>query len=85
MTPEQFCYWMQGFTELSGGFPPTTEQWKSITEHLQTVFVKRTPPLEDAINNMKKKTYPPHVNPSDVKPFDMGRWPIDLKPGDIVC
>ena len=46
MTPEQFCYWMQGFVELSGGFPPTTEQWHSISEHLQTVFKKETPPVQ---------------------------------------
>ena len=42
MTPEQFCYWLQGFGEL-GGTPPTPEQWKSINEHLATVFKKVTP------------------------------------------
>ncbi|WP_110951360.1 hypothetical protein [Pseudomonas bohemica] len=45
MTPEQFAYWLQGFAELSGGERPTPEQWKSITEHLQAVFVKVTPSL----------------------------------------
>ena len=43
MTPEQFAYWLQGFAELGGGERPTPEQWKSITEHLQAVFVKVTP------------------------------------------
>lgn len=42
MTPEQFCYWLQGFGELSKE-PPTPEQWKSINEHLTTVFQKITP------------------------------------------
>ncbi len=42
MTPEQFCYWLQGFTEL-GSTPPSPEQWKSINAHLKTVFVKVTP------------------------------------------
>lgn len=43
MNPEQFCYWLQGFTELTPGIPPTPEQWKAIGEHLSTVFMKVTP------------------------------------------
>jgi hypothetical protein len=43
VTPEQFCYWLNGFCELSTE-PPTAEQWKAIKEHLQTVFHKVTPP-----------------------------------------
>jgi hypothetical protein len=46
MTPEQFCYWLQGFAELSGDNPPTPEQWKSIREHIATVFKKVTPPVD---------------------------------------
>ena len=45
MSPEQFAYWLQGFVELNKGAPPTPEQWKSITEHLGTVFTKVTPPV----------------------------------------
>jgi hypothetical protein len=48
MTPEQFAYWLQGYTELTAGQQPTPEQWQSITEHLKTVFVKVTPPVESA-------------------------------------
>lgn len=44
MTPEQFCYWMQGFSELNTA-PPTPEQWQSIREHLALVFNKVTPPV----------------------------------------
>jgi hypothetical protein len=43
MTPEQFAYWLQGFVELGKGAAPTAEQWKSIAEHLETVFKKVTP------------------------------------------
>lgn len=43
MTAEQFAYWLQGYVELNPGKVPDPEQWKSITEHLQTVFVKVTP------------------------------------------
>lgn len=47
MTPEQFCYWLQGFAELqaSGDFDlmaPDEDQWEMIVEHLQTVFDKVT-------------------------------------------
>lgn len=45
MTPEQFCYWLQGFCEMNGGKEPTTEQWNMINDHLRTVFFKVTPPL----------------------------------------
>jgi hypothetical protein len=43
MTPEQFCYWLQGFAELqaAGDFDlmaPDEEQWEMIVAHLQTVF-----------------------------------------------
>jgi hypothetical protein len=44
MTSEQFTYWLQGFIELYGEIP-SEAQWQSIKEHLQTVFVKVTPPV----------------------------------------
>jgi hypothetical protein len=42
MTPEQFTYWLQGFTEISQQ-APTEQQWKVIKDHLQLVFKKETP------------------------------------------
>ena len=42
MTPENFCYWLQGRIELLPGTLPTKEEWAMIAEHLQTVFVKTT-------------------------------------------
>jgi hypothetical protein len=42
MTPEQFTYWLQGYSEITQGVP-TKEQWKIIQDHLQTVFHKVTP------------------------------------------
>ena len=41
MTPEQFVYWLQGFSEVTGK-SPTPEEWKIIQEHLNLVFDKRT-------------------------------------------
>lgn len=55
MTPEQFAYWLQGFAEVSKT-PPTKEQWKEITNHLNIVFVKVTPPsLTDTIWTLKNR------------------------------
>lgn len=53
MTPEQFCYWLQGFAELSGDNPPTIEQWKSIREHAALVFNKVTPPVMPVVDTSK--------------------------------
>ena len=39
----QFCYWLQGFAEISGDVP-THAEWKTIKEHLATCFTKITPP-----------------------------------------
>ena len=52
MTEQQFAYWLNGFAELNEA-PPTAEQWKSIREHLATVFVKVTPPIV-GINPLKQ-------------------------------
>lgn len=51
MTPEQFCYWLQGFAEPRlGAGAPTTQQWAIITEHLNTVFNKVTPDHHPKVN-----------------------------------
>lgn len=43
MTAEQFAYWLQGFAELNNGALPNETQWRSINDHLKTVFNKVTP------------------------------------------
>lgn len=43
MTPEQFCYWLQGYSEVSGR-RPSAEEWQVIRDHLAEVFDKVTPP-----------------------------------------
>lgn len=42
MTPEQFCYWLQGYAEINGLTPSETE-WEIVKDHLKTVFTKITP------------------------------------------
>jgi hypothetical protein len=45
MNAQEFCYWLQGSSELNPEWVPSPEQWQSIKEHLQTVFVKVTPQI----------------------------------------
>lgn len=51
MSPIEFCYWLQGWVELENGKTPKPEQWKMILEHLDLVFKKVTPPLENTDAN----------------------------------
>jgi hypothetical protein len=51
MTPEQFCYWLQGRAEMQPNNPPSAEEWKMVREHLQLVFRKET---------SARQTYIPH-------------------------
>jgi len=62
MTPEQFCYWLQGRAELVPN-PPTEAEWKSIKEHLATVFTKVTPlgPGQDGFFDRNSIPYNPKM------------------------
>lgn len=48
LEPENFCYWLQGFCEISGSVP-TAEQWETIKEHLELVFTKAVPVQETIV------------------------------------
>jgi hypothetical protein len=43
ITPEQFCYWLQGVFEVAGPTSLNEDQVKIIREHLALVFDKQTP------------------------------------------
>ncbi len=45
MNEREFCYWLQGYSEISGE-TPSKEEWMVIKEHLSLVFTKITPPKE---------------------------------------
>jgi hypothetical protein len=47
MTPEQFCYWLQGFFEVghADGSAIGPQQAKAIRAHLEKVFTKTTPDI----------------------------------------
>lgn len=88
MTPEQFCYWLQGFVELNGG-PPTEYQWKSIVDHIKLVFDKRTPEFKPAYVPPERikatpSPMPPQYHPAIPYPPYIGD-PITTFMPKIVC
>lgn len=80
MTPENFCYFLQGFVELNGN-PPTPEQWQSIKEHLQLVMNKVTPPVRN-VNDI----YIDHMQRvSDKFNQEAPEWQKELLRSKITC
>ena len=88
MTPEQFVYWLQGYSEITDGQSPTPEQWLIIQDHLKAVFDKKTPdrgmpvipnPLKEEFNRQTVPYIPP-VQPY----FDQPKTPQE-PPYKIVC
>jgi len=80
MTPENFCYFLQGFVELNGN-TPTPEQWQSIKEHLSLVMNKVTPSILDVnqhyIDHMQKV--------SDKFNQEAPEWQKELLRSKITC
>lgn len=58
MTPENFCYWLQGFFEISKTTEMTALQVEEIKNHLSLVFKKETPDLNELIFGHESKSYP---------------------------
>ena len=56
MEETSFCYWLQGFFELSNSNKLTTKQVQQIKDHLDLVFTKVTPNR----NKEKKSAGLPH-------------------------
>ena len=47
MSPDSFCYWLNGFFEISGQKKLTQQQVQIIKDHLDLVFKKVTPKYDD--------------------------------------
>lgn len=58
MTPENFCYWLQGFFEIGKATEMTALQVEEIKNHLSLVFNKETPDLNELIFSHESKSYP---------------------------
>ena len=75
MTPEQFCYWLQGFAEITDASQISEKEWLVIVDHLNLVFEKKTPKRfsphqfteeqEKAWKELVKKVTSPYDYPSD--------------------
>lgn len=86
MTPEQFCYWLNGYFDLNQGGKRhsdlTIEQVKCIKDHLALVFqqivspaserVVKKPPAKDSGTQIRKRRY-------------CGDFPIPDFPGEKKC
>ena len=61
MTPENFCYWLQGYIELTSGEGDLTEQQvQMIKDHLKLVFKKETPIRGKDLSELPwNPSYPP--------------------------
>lgn len=60
MTPENFCYWLQGFFEISNSPILTEAQVKMIRQHLALVFNKVTPPNQQVVTLPTIWSVPPN-------------------------
>ncbi len=88
MTLEQFAYWLQGFVELGKGAAPTPEQWKSIREHLDTVFKKVTPPVGEppkAIESDLHRSLREFAERQRQTQNPLQDWLNHYPPGTIIC
>jgi len=77
MTPEQFCYWLNGYFEVSYINDLTSDQVQIIKDHLATVFNKVTPNRKQDNTWVPPNPYPqidPYINPL-VAPYDKYREP----------
>jgi len=71
MTPENFCYWLQGYYEMVGTYKLNEEQQKMVFEHHQLAFNKVTPTSikkeTPTVNNSFKIYTPPELEPQMTK------------------
>lgn len=80
MTPEQFVYWLQGFSEVANSKTVTEQQWKIIQDHLKLVFNKVTPayPKDTAVPIPPfSPAVPPYNPPYEINPH---KHPWDNSP-----
>lgn len=95
MNHETFCYWLQGFFELSGNKKLTQKQVQIIKDHLALVFTKVTPDRskddsaysEESLEKLMKKLGMPmeHHGLPPAAPFPINpnitRIPVPTWPG----
>jgi len=84
MDAQSFCYWLQGFFEISGATELTESQAKMVHKHLQLVFKKVTPVLNEGLDLSKIEW--PTDSVEFPKPLGMPQPPFDyLGRAPILC
>jgi len=77
-SPQDFCYWLQGFVELQDSDSISDKQWLVIKDHLKLVFDKKTPDRFE-------------LNPSFTSPklgdfiSERSTWPYMNTPYTVTC
>ena len=69
MTSRDFCFWLQGFFEVSGAKEVTPEQVEMMKKHLNLVFKHEIDPAMGDQNHQNQlnqihNTIPDHMNPN---------------------
>lgn len=72
MTPENFCYWLQGYFEISSSDMIGKTQKQIIKDHLDLVFKKETPKYEFKTD--------PNIAPAPFKPYQFETLPPLIQP-----
>lgn len=68
MECRDFCYWLQGYIELSGLDGLTSIQTDIIADHLKLVFDKQTPDRPIVYDDRVMQKIP--IVPKPMEPFD---------------
>lgn len=67
MNSTEFCYWLQGYFEMSGDVKYLDgDKLKMIQDHLNLVFDKQTEPFRDTAPTIPNT---PGYNPYNFEPF----------------
>lgn len=83
LSPEQFCYWLQGYFEIMGEQGSLNQtQYKKVKEHLEMVFnhVPKPIPHSDIVN----VPYHP-VTPQPVYFPNSEPWGVPKNPQDYIA
>ncbi len=64
MTPENFCYWLQGLFEVGGAESLNSAQTQIVKDHLALVFTKVTP----------QYPYPVDLHPDSKRKEQNSEW-----------
>jgi hypothetical protein len=84
MTPENFCYWLQGFFEIQNPSQISESQIQEIKNHLALVFNKVTPMQTDGGTYNPKQIITSPSSPSTINPeFFIPQTYCDCKANNI--